>query len=273
MVKKIFFQSSLPRSGSSLLQNVISQNPDFYATPTSGVLELLFGARGNFTNSPEFKAQDQELMKNGFKLFCKEGIEGFFNGITDKPYILDKSRGWGIHYDFLNFFYDEPKIICMVRDLRGVFSSMEKNYRKNQHLDGGHVNHGQMKGTTTEKRVDNWGNSQPVGLAIERLYQIFKEGNNKHILFVKYEDFCETPKTEMERIYSYLGQPYYDGHDFDNVEQITKEDDSVYGIYGDHIIRQKIEPLKKDYIQILGKPTCEFIKNKYKWFFDEFKYI
>ncbi len=273
MVKKIFFQSSLPRSGSSLLQNVFLQNPEFYGTPTSGVLELLFASRSNFTNSPEFKAQDQETMKNGFKSFCKNGLEGFFNGITDKPYVIDKSRGWGIHYDFLNFFYEEPKIVCMVRDLRSVFASMEKNYRKNQHLDSGIVNHGQMKGTTTEKRVDIWANSQPVGMAIERLYQIFKEGKNKHILFVRFEDLCETPKTEMERIYNFFGLPYYEGHDFNNVEQITQEDDSVYGIYGDHIIKQKIEPQKKDYKEVLGNHTCDFIKNKYKWFFDEFRYI
>ena len=256
-----------------LVLNVMLQNPEFYATPTSGVLELLFASRGNFTNSPEFKAQDQQLMKNGFKSFCKNGMEGFFNGITDRPYVLDKSRGWGIHYDFLNFFYEEPKIVCLVRDLRAVFSSMEKNFRKNQHLDSGIVNHGQMKGTTTEKRVDIWSNSQPVGMAIERVYQIIKEGNNKNILFIRFEDLCENPENEMKKIYSHFGLPYYEGHNFDNVEQITQEDDSVYGIYGDHIIKQKIEPQKKDYKEVLGNATCDYIKNRYKWFYDEFRYI
>jgi len=60
MVEKIFFNSSLPRSGSTLLQNIMAQNQKFYVTPTSGVLELVFGARANYTNSPEFKAQDAE---------------------------------------------------------------------------------------------------------------------------------------------------------------------------------------------------------------------
>ena len=61
-MKKIFFQSSLPRAGSTLLQNIIGQNPDFYVTPTSGVLELLYGARNHYTACDEFKAQDSELM-------------------------------------------------------------------------------------------------------------------------------------------------------------------------------------------------------------------
>jgi sulfotransferase len=272
MVKQIFFQSSLPRAGSTLLQNVMGQNPEFYVTPTSGVLELVYASRNNYTNSPEFKAQDAELMKKGFLSFCKNGVEGFFNGVTDKPYVLDKSRGWGIHYNFLNSFYPEPKIICMVRDLRSIFSSMEKNFRKNQHLDSGLVNHAQMAGTTTEKRIDIWAQSQPVGMAIERLFQMFKEGINKKVLFVKFEDFTTNPKKEMERIYQYLGLPYYE-HDFNSVEQITTEDDSVYGIYGDHKIKSKIEPVKNDYNDVLGVNASNWIKNNFKWFFDEFGYF
>ena len=66
-MEKLFFQSSLPRAGSTMLQNILAQNPDIYATPTSGVLELVYAARANYTNSPEFKAQDSETMKNGFQ--------------------------------------------------------------------------------------------------------------------------------------------------------------------------------------------------------------
>ena len=271
MVKKIFFQSSLPRAGSTLLQNIMGQNPEFYVTPTSGVLELVYAARNNYTNSPEFKAQDSNQMRSGFTSFCREGVLGFFNAVTDKPYVLDKSRGWGIHYGFLNSFYPEPKVICMVRDLRGIYASMEKNFRKNPHMDSGIVNHAQMSGTTTEKRIDVWAASQPVGLAIERLQQIFKEGINKKMLFVKYEELAKSPKQEMTRIYNYLELPYFE-HDFDNIEQITQEDDSVYGIYGDHAIRKKLEPLPNDYREILGLGACNWIKTNYKWFYDEFKY-
>jgi sulfotransferase len=150
----------------------------------------------------------------------------------------------------------------MVRDLRGVFSSMEKNFRKNQDKDSGIVNHSQMKGTTTEKRVDIWANTQPVGLAIERIYQMIREGIDQKILFIKFEDFCSNPKQEMVKIYDFLELPYYD-HDFNNVEQITQEDDSVYGIYGDHTIKKEIKPLKDDYREVLGPGICNGIKEKY----------
>jgi len=271
MKQKIFFQSSLPRSGSTLLQNIFAQNPSFYATPTSGVLELLFAARQNYTESPEFQAQDSELMKKGWQSFCLHGLEGFYKGVTDKPYIVDKSRGWSIHYDFLNFFYDSPKVIVMVRDLRDIFASMEKNFRENQHLSSPLVNHAELRGTSTPKRIDIFANSQPVGMAIERLAEVLRQGLDTKMLFVRYEDLCLHPENEMRRIYDFLEVENYD-HDFDNIEQVTKEDDSVYGIFGDHKIRTKLEPTRSVAKELLGRDVTNWIWDTYKWFFDYFRY-
>lgn len=271
-MKKLYFQSSLPRAGSTLLQNVIGQNPKFYVTPTSGVLELLYAARNNYSNDPSFKAQDPKLMKEGFLNFCNQGLMGFFNTLTDKPYVLDKSRGWGYYYGFLNSFYPNPKIICMVRDPRDIYASMEKNHRKYPELSSDLVNEGKMTGITTEQRIDIWKENPPVGLAFTRLYQIIKEGNDKHIHFIKFETFCKSPKKEMEKLYNYLELPYFE-HDFNNIEQITDEDDRVYGIFGDHTIKNKLEYVPSNAKEILGKGACDWIKDNYKWFYDYFKYI
>lgn len=89
-MKQLFFNSSLPRAGSTLLQNIIAQNPDFYSTPTSGTLELIYGARANYSNDPTFKAQDTDLMRKGFQSFCNQGLRGYYDAITDKPNVLEK---------------------------------------------------------------------------------------------------------------------------------------------------------------------------------------
>ena len=271
MIEKLFFQSSLPRAGSTMLQNILAQNPDVYATPTSGVLELIYGARANYSSSPEFKAQDTELMKQGYLSFCKNGVEGFFNAITDKKYVVDKSRGWGVHYGFLNEVFPEPKIICMVRDLRDIFCSMEKNFRKSQYKDMGIVNHAELKGTTTPKRIDIWANSQPVGMAIERLTEIFRQGINEKILFIRYEDLCLYPDATMMKIYNYLEIPHFQ-HDFENIEQVTKEDDEIYGMFGDHTIRKSLELTPSTANKVLGTDVTEWIYSNYRWFYDTFKY-
>jgi sulfotransferase len=273
MVEKIFFQSSMPRSGSSFFQNLIGQNPDFYVTPTSGVLELVFGARANFTTSPEFKAQDNQVMEAGFKAFCNKGIYGFFNAITDKKFIMDKSRGWGVYRPFLNEICPNPKIICMVRDLRSVASSYEKIYRKNQLRQDPIRNDSTGAGTTIHKRLDEWMHpTNTIGRAVERIFEMNRLGFDDKVLFVKYENLCLYPEMEMKRVYDYLELPYFE-HNFDKIEQITSEDDAIYGLTNDlHIIRPKLELNNPDYKEILGNDVCNWIQNTYKWYFDKFQY-
>lgn len=249
----------------------MGQNPQFYVTPTSGVLELVFAARHNYSESLEFKAQDQVLMEEGFRGFCHDGLLGYYNAITDKPYVLDKSRGWGYYQDFLDFFYPDPKIVCMIRDPRSIFSSMEKNHRKNPERVDGVVNDANMAGITVEKRIDTWVQSQPVGLAFERLKDIIDRGNDEYMHFIKYEDLCKDPQTEIDALYDYLEVTPFK-HNFEKVEQITVEDDSVYGTFGDHTIRSKVEVLEKDYKDILGVEPSKWIRNYYQWFFERFKY-
>jgi sulfotransferase len=272
MAQKLFFQASLPRAGSTLLQNILGQNPDFYVTPTSGVLELVFAARGNYTSSDEFKAQDLNLMREGFKAFCRQGVEGFYNAVTDKPYVVDKSRGWGYYRDFLDFFYPNPKIVCMIRDPRAILASMEKNHRKNPEKSNNLTSEAQMANITTEQRIDTWVNNPPVGLAMERLKQLIKEGKDKQMLIVKYENLVKHPQSELNRIYKYFElEPYT--HNFDNITQVTQEDDSVYGVYGDHTIRPKVEYTKPDYQEVLGKSASDWVKNNYRWFYEHFNYV
>jgi sulfotransferase len=273
MVEQIFFQSSMPRSGSTIFQNLMGQNPDFYVTPTSGVLELIYGARANFSTSPEFKAQDIKLMEAGFKEFCNKGMFGFYNAITDKKFILDKSRGWGVYRPFLNEVYPNPKIIVMVRDLRSVVASYEKIYRKNQLRQDPIRNDSTGAGTTIHKRVDEWVHpTNTIGRAVERIFEMTRLGFDEKVLFVKYEDLCLYTEMEMRRVYDYLELPYFE-HDFDNIEQITSEDDSVYGLTNDlHTIKPKLELPTPDYHDILGKDVCAWIYNTYKWYFDKFQY-
>jgi len=269
--EKIFFQSSLPRVGSTVFQNLMNQDPRFYATSTSGMLELLYGARHNYTESPEFKAQDAETMKKAFMGFCRGGMQAYYDAITDKQYVIDKSRGHFAHYDFINSFYPDPKIICLVRSLPDIIASMEKIFRSNQHKSSPLVNHASMQGTTTPKRVDIWFNGPPIGLAVERLGEAIRQGIDKKLLFIKYESLCLYPEIEMKRVYEYLQiEPYK--NDFSHIEQTTKEDDEVYGFSGLHSIRNKLEMKPSDAKQVLGKDVYDWINNQYKWYNEYFGY-
>ena len=274
MPEKIFFNSSLPRSGSTLFQNIVAQNPDFYSTPTSGVYDLLLNAKAYYQSSPEFKAQDGNLMDKGFFNFCQKGYFAFFEAITDKKYVLDKNRGLGIHLPLSKLFMPhEPKVVCMVRDLRAVYASMEKNFRKNPHRENYIQNPAQMQGTTLEKRVDLWASGPPVGITLDRLKDIFSQKLDKQMLFIRYEDLMDNPEREMKRFYDYLGLPNYEAHDFVKITQHTHENDKFHGIYGDHQLRPEFKRNEDDFNEVLGYQLCQNIKNTYQWFFDKFNYV
>ena len=271
MVKKVFFNASLPRAGSTLLQNVMMQNPDIYSTPTSGAVEFLHQARTIYTNGDAFKAQDPKEMEKAFRGFCNAGLYGYFNALTDRPYVIDKSRAWTGSFRFANFIQPGSKVIVMIRDLRGIFSSMEKNYRKNPHKDSMIVNGAQLKNMTTDSRLQHFSISPPVGPSLEWLKDAFQQGYAQHMLFIRFEDFTSNPEVEIQRIYNYLEIPYFK-HDFENIEQLTHENDVIHGIFGDHQIQSKIQPVPQDYTSILGFQNCDLIRQSYAWFFDRFNY-
>lgn len=269
---KIFFQASLPRAGSTLLQNLMGQNPDFYVTPTSGLMELIYGARHNYTETTEFKFhKEPDLMKKGFEGFCRDGLHGFVNSITDKKYYLDKGRSWGFYINWLEQFMPyQPKVICLIRDLRDVYTSMEKAFRKHPDKDR-MINWAELRNNTTAKRIDSWSMTPPIGIAVERLEAILHMGNANKILFIKYEDLCLRPETEISRIYNYLDVPFFN-HNFDYIAQITDEEDAHNDGFGDHIIRNKLELQQSDAMRILGPQICDWIYNRYNWFFQYFGY-
>ena len=270
----IFFNSSMPRSGSTLMQNILAQNTDIHATPTDGFLELIYGARVNYTNNAEFKAQDSEQMLSAWRGFCNEGMKGYVKGLSSKPNTCIKSRGIGANYKWFEAFMGEqPKVICMVRNIKSVLASMEKMHRANPENAKSIENPSEMNGLTTQSRVENWLQGPPVGLSLQRFGQMALDSTNKNCLFVRYEDLIKHPDKIMPQVYKYLELPEF-SHDFDNVEQATQEDDVVYGMApGLHKIQPKVEYTTPDYNDILGVDLCKWIDRTCKGYQADFNYI
>jgi sulfotransferase len=130
----------------------------------------------------------------------------------------------------------------MVRDLRAVFASMEKKFRANPDRDQGEIDNAKLTGLTTQQRVEKWAVGHPIGHAVPKLYQAILDKTAQNFLIIRYEDLCTKPEAMMQSIYQYLEVPYYQ-HNFSHIPQITVEDDTVHGIYGDHTIRNTLGAL------------------------------
>ncbi len=262
MSKKIHFVSGLPRSCSTLLCNLLAQNPKVHATPSSALHEIGYIARQVF-QTEEAKAVDMKnILEPMYLDYVKAGCENAFNSITDRPVVVDKSRSWIGHLDQLFKIWPNAKILVPVRDMRGIVSSMEKKRIAHPTVFNGAEKQNPQSWTTIEKRAQNWLQTPPIGIAIERLYEAHQRFGDK-LMFIHAEKLTESPQSVMNSVWEYLEEDSFT-HDVSNVEQYTKEYDVGFP-YGDHIIRQKIEPLKKDWCEILGRELSEQINQKFNW--------
>ena len=228
--------SSLPRAGSELLQALLGQHPQVYASATSPLLEYWYGALGNY-DMAERKSQNEQDMKAAFAGFCRAGAQGYYTALTDKSVVVDKSRGWLEYADLLWSVYPAAKIVCMTRPVEKIVESLEKIYRQ-------HPGHPETRGLpkTTEARARAWTSpgSHPLGLALERLKDRQARGPDNRIKYVQYRDLTHDPVEVMEGVFDFLGVEKFQI----NPQQVCKsvpEDDRHYGIFGRHEIRPQIE--------------------------------
>ena len=89
----LYFISGLPRSGSTLLCNILLQNPKFHVTATSGLLDVLYNVRNQWNNLIEFQTASKQWSDATQLRVLQSIISGYFGDVT-KPIIFDKSRGW-----------------------------------------------------------------------------------------------------------------------------------------------------------------------------------
>ncbi len=60
MKKLIYFLAGRPRSGSTLLANILAQNREIYVTPTSGIVDMLVQVRNAWDLNDAFQASDRQ---------------------------------------------------------------------------------------------------------------------------------------------------------------------------------------------------------------------
>lgn len=254
MTTTLHFVSGLPRSGSTLLCNVLAQNPRFHATATSGLLDLLFAVRTQWNLVPELRHEPDETLRRVMAWM----LVGFHPN-AGREVVFDKCRGWTSEIELLeNVLRRQAKIIVPVRDVRDVLASLEKLYRRNVFRAKSTNSADYLQCQTVEGRCHFWlRHDQPLGIAYGRIVDAMARGFKDRLHFVHFERFTAQPMTELAAIYAFLGEPHF-AHDVRHVEQVTSEDDSVYGMGDLHTIRPQIEPSTPQWPTVLGPFAEQF---------------
>lgn len=260
-MKKIYFINGMPRSGSTLLCNILAQNPRFHVTPTSGLSELVFGIHQFWKTNPIIKASEVPekqlaIIKDLFQSYHQD---------TDRPVVFNKSRGWVSKIELVeNALGYSIKILTTTRKITNILASMEKLYRKEiKNINSPMDNNIQMQ--TLEGRLSMWTSQDGlVGNAFNSIRDAVMRGHRSKIHFVDFEKLTTTPKQVLGYIYDFLDEEPFE-HDFNNVPQYTKENDAEHGFTDLHTIRPKLEPVKDDSKEILGYMHEQFANFHYNF--------
>lgn len=239
MVNTIRFMAGLPRSGSTVLCNLLEQNPRIHCSTTSYVPEIVHSARKSLRHSASSRANPPSKEQ---RLNIIRGIIDGAYAHREEPVCIDKSRGWPNLIELLHSCYaGDVKMLVTVRDIREVIASFEYIHRRNADLYPVHFADGPESATTAGRARAMMAPGNVVRQAVDAVHDAINRGWGTHMYFVHYEKLVTEPEQEMARIYSFLGEEYYD-HDFHNIEQAAHEDDTQYGYppSGLHVINQAL---------------------------------
>ena len=227
----IYFMSGFPRAGSTLLMNILAQNPKLHGTPTSGLISSVLNLRDSWNKNDAFKSNVEDEIYPHIKNMLTGMIYGYYYDQLKMGQIpIDKSRGWVSNIDLLDELFDtKVKFVYPIRNVVDVLISFEKIKRKSQIIKQNVGDEGKINDMTTIGRSMNLLKPENVvGLPILELRELIYRGETDRLMFVVFDDLLKHPEIVMRSLYSQMDLEYF-SHDFNNVKQVTKEYDIMHG--------------------------------------------
>lgn len=253
MITKTFhFFSGLPRSGSTVIESLLNQNPEIYVTPTSPLLHLLNKNQEEFNRCPE-------VIANKFNEQLTNISQGMIEGAwkhRPEEIILDKHRGWGKNMPATTIvFGKEIKMISTIRDIPSIMASwltLIRNQPNNFIVDA-------VIGKGFEPTEENLMAEMWFGHVLDCVESVVMARKTAHnrLLEIHYDDFVDNPKHQIDRIQKFLQLPSHN-YNFDNIENNNENNDlSAFGFSEMHRIRPSVKKVSKHPRDILGNSLYE----------------
>lgn len=231
-MKKIHFISGLPRSGGSLLGQLLAQDKDVtVAKNNTACHEILYAIRNNWSNWKEHQhdksLQDESKLRNIYRgimnNYCDSKTDAYF----------DKGRSWLSLLEMAEFALDrEVKVIVPVRSIKAIAASCERRHRSNAHNDKPLMINSEAN--SVESRTNALiADDGIIGVQYNRIKDAIQRGFGNRMFLVDYDDLLADPSKCMNQIWDWLdfNPP---SHDFSIIEK-RHSDDYAYRILGDDV--------------------------------------
>lgn len=267
----IHFCGGLPRSGSTILMNILQQNPRIFTTGTCALHEILqekILVKGRYSES--FQAMSTDQADRAMYGLIHGATRGWFEALTDKPTVISKRHGWSS----LFHLYPRSKFICMVRDLRDIVESFERVADRTQALHSFSNSNNFTPSMHIHEKYQFYfdePNSLSANLSREvpRMMEVFKRDPSR-VIFIRYEDFTQDPVYMLHKLYNFLEESYFE-HDFKNINQSTlfEHDHAYFRERTDHVTESQFRyyqtPSRK-----LSDTFHKKVINEHLWYYQGF---
>lgn len=252
---QLIFLISLPRSGSTFLQGLLSNNDQVNTCSEPWILlnyanqlkpSLINGIFDNQLAKDAFENYQEKFPDFDFKELNRKLILDLYSPLlTDHSYVIDKTPRYWEMLEEMRELFPKGKMIILKRNPLHVAESIFRTWN----ID-------------SLKKMLNYERDLLIGpLAIAEFEKKFSE--NDHTYFLTYEDLVGNIESEVTKLYDWLGLSYNPG-----VLHIEKNN-KFKGIYGDPFLNSTEGYVKAKRESIL-KPLN---KTQKKWLSGYSKYL
>lgn len=260
-MRKLNLIAGFPRSGSTLLCNLLNSNPKFHSTPTSGVLDVIKNMRSTFSHNTSFKTQNRlQLMES-----MRRGLKGFLDGyFYDGEVVFDKCRGWSNNIQMLDSILGDnnTKVIWTYRNPVEVVNSIEKQYQNTILLENVDESAAPQAFMTLDRRVGTYiGEGGLISHPVEILRDAIEMGYGDRIFFLSYYDLCNNTQQVMDMLHDFIGEDRYE-YDTMNLKQTVYEYDGIYNYKFMHKIKEG-EIKYSETKMVLPQKYIDIVNQKY----------
>ena len=231
--KQFVCLSGLPRTGSTLLSAILSQNPKIHSEGISSVSTLMYDTFVSCNTNCLKLLHANNREKTIYDLLSSIPVTYYKDIPEEETIIVDKSRIWTLETNvrILKKYVDSNiKIIVLERPLIDIVKSFTKIYQQN----GKYYN-----------ALMFFQPNGPITITYNGIKWAKKNNENNNFLFIQYQELVEEPQKVIEKIYEFCGWEAFE-HSFERINVKYPENDEMYDLLGLHDVREKIGVLEND---------------------------
>jgi len=268
MTTRFIGVAGLPRSGSTLLCQLLGEHPQIHSEGHSSPLcSALLRLRHGISDDDFFLAQldvDFDRTYAHLKSATRAFVRGWYHDCT-KPLVVDKNRGWLRNFEYLLAVEPDAKLIVCVRELGQVYGSIEAQHQRTILVDfadhtANHDRYGRADTLFAKEGV--------IGSPLRALeaVQDLQVSIQQRIHLVIFERLMRDPLAVMADVYKFIeAEP----HRFDpnKLRVRPHESDSHYRHKYPHRQYATVEQPQQ---HIIPARIQADIEKNYAWFYDNF---